>query len=159
MSDKKTFTMDIVRDITIRRHPLKAISLQAGDVVKVHIRVKEGEKERLQVFEGVVLKVQGEDYKRSFTVRKVSSGVGVEKTIPLMSPNVANVEVLSQAKVRRARLFYLRKLQGRAARLNVKQVNTTTNTKPNTNTNTKSTTRIDTTTKTTTNTKPNTKPN
>jgi len=112
--------MDKVRDITRARHPVKKFSVQVGDTAKVFLRIKEGGKERVQVFEGVVLKIQGDDYKRSFTVRKVSSGVGVEKTIPLASPNVANIEVLSHSKVRRARLYYLRKLKGRAARLNIK---------------------------------------
>ena len=112
--------MDKVREITLKRHPLKDFSIQVGDTVKVSLRVKEGSKERIQVFEGVVLKIQGSDFNRSFTIRKISGGVGVEKTIPLASPNIANVEVLSRAKVRRARLFYLRSRKGRAARLSVK---------------------------------------
>ena len=113
-------TMDKVREITLKKHPVQDFSLQVGDMAKVSLRIKEGNKERIQVFEGVVLKVQGTDFNRSFTVRKISFGVGVEKTIPLASPNIANVEILSRSKVRRARLFYLRKLKGRAARLNVK---------------------------------------
>ena len=112
--------MDKVREITLKKHPVQDFSLRVGDTAKVSLRIKEGNKERIQVFEGVVLKVQGTDFNRSFTVRKMSFGVGVEKTIPLASPNIANVEVLSRSKVRRARLFYLRKLKGRAARLNVK---------------------------------------
>ena len=113
--------MDKVREITLKRHPLKKFDLQVGDKTKVSLRVKEGSKERIQVFEGVVLKIQGRDFSRSVTVRKVSSGVGVEKTIPLASPNIANIELLSRAKVRRARLFYLRKLKGRSARLDIKK--------------------------------------
>lgn len=109
--------MDKVREITLKRHPVKDYSLRVGDTAKVSLRVKEGSKERIQVFEGVVLKIQGQDFTRSFTVRKISGGIGVEKTIPLSSPNIANVEVLSRSKVRRARLFYLRKLKGRSARL------------------------------------------
>ena len=112
--------MDKVREITLKRHPLKDFSIQVGDTVKVSIRIKEGSKERIQIFEGLVLKIQGKDFNRSVTVRKMSSGVGVEKTIPLASPNVSKIEVLSRAKVRRARLFYLRKLKGRAARLSVR---------------------------------------
>lgn len=112
--------MDKVREITLKKHPLKDYSLQAGDLVKVSIRITEGDKERVQIFEGTVLKVQGRDFNRNCTVRKISSGVGVEKTFPLASPNIVNVELLSRSKVRRARLFYLRKLKGRAARLDVK---------------------------------------
>ncbi len=84
----------------------------------VYVRVKEGEKERLQLFQGVVLKIQGAGMSRAFTVRKISSGVGVERTFPFTSPSVDRVEVISRGKVRRARLFYLRGLKGRAARLN-----------------------------------------
>ena len=110
--------MDRVREVTLKRHPLKKYPLQVGDTAKVHMKIKEGSKERVQVFEGVVLKIQGKDYTKSFTIRKISQGVGVEKTIPLASPNITNIEILSKAKVRRARLFYLRSLRGRSARLN-----------------------------------------
>ncbi len=109
--------MDKVREITLKKHPLKDFSLQTGDTAKFSLRVKEGNKERIQIFEGLVLKIQGRDFSRSVTVRKISSGIGVEKTIPLASPNIAQVEIVSRSKVRRARLFYLRKLKGRAARL------------------------------------------
>lgn len=112
--------MDKVREITLKKHPLKKFPIQVGDTAKVSLKVKEGNKERIQVFEGRILKIQGKDFNPSFTIRKISSGVGVEKTIPLASPNIAQVEVLSRAKVRRARLFYLRKLKGRAARLKAK---------------------------------------
>ena len=114
--------MDKVREITLKRHPAKDFPISVGDTAKVSIKVKEGSKERVQIFEGVILKIQGKDFSRSFTVRKMSDGVGVEKTIPLSSPNVTNVEVVSKAKVRRARLFYLRNLRGRAARLNTKKL-------------------------------------
>ena len=113
--------MDKVREITLKKHPIREFDLQAGDKARVSLRVKEGNKERIQVFEGVVLKAQGKDFSRSVTVRKISSGVGVEKTIPLASPNIANIELLSRSKVRRARLFYLRKLKGRSARLDIKK--------------------------------------
>ena len=113
--------MDKVREITLKRHPIREFDLQAGDKTRVSLRVKEGNKERIQVFEGVVLKVQGKDFSRSLTVRKISSGVGIEKTIPLASPNIANIELLSRSRVRRARLFYLRKLKGRSARLDIKK--------------------------------------
>lgn len=112
--------MDIVREITLKRHPLRHPAPSPGDTVKVSIRVREGGKERIQIFEGVVLKIQGSDYCRSLTVRKISHGIGVEKTIPIASPNIANIEIVSHAKVRRARLYYLRQLKGRAARLKAK---------------------------------------
>ena len=113
--------MDEVRGITLKKYPFKDFSLQVGDTAKVSLKIKEGNKERIQVFEGVVLKIQGQDFTKSFTVRKISSGIGVEKTIPFVSPQIAKVEVLSRSKVRRARLFYLRKLKGRASRLSIKK--------------------------------------
>ena len=113
--------MNKVRETTLKRHPLKNYPLKPGDTVKVHIKIKEGSKERVQIFEGVVLKVQGKDYARSFTVRKISQGIGVEKTFPLASPNILNVEIISRARVRRARLFYLRERKGRASRLDTKK--------------------------------------
>ena len=112
--------MDIVREITLKRHPIRHPVPRPGDSVKVSIRVREGGKERIQIFEGVVLKSQGSDYCRSITVRKISHGIGVEKTLPLASPNIAGIEIISHAKVRRARLYYLRQLKGRAARLKAK---------------------------------------
>lgn len=93
-------------------------SFSIGDTVKVHARIVEGNKERIQIFEGVVIKRRkGEQSDATFTVRKVSYNVGVERTFPLHSPRVEKVEVVSSAKVRRARLFYLRPLRGKAARL------------------------------------------
>ena len=113
--------MDKVREITLKRHPLKKYPVQVGDTARAHIKIKEGSKERVQVFEGVVLKIQGPTHTRSFTIRKISDGVGVEKTFPLAGPGLVNVEVVSRSKVRRARLFYLRKLKGRAARLTARR--------------------------------------
>ena len=81
------------------------------------MKVKEGAKERVQLFKGVVIKVQGKAMGRSFTVRKMSSGIGVERTFPFASPAIAKIEVASRGKVRRSKIFYLRKLRGRAARL------------------------------------------
>ena len=121
--------MDIVREITLKRHPFKNYALEPGDTVKVHIKIKEGGKERVQVFGGVILKVQGRDFCRSFTVRKISQSVGVEKTFPLASPNILNVEVVSRAKIRRARLFYLRARRGRASRLSTRKQNSPNNSK------------------------------
>ena len=88
-----------------------------GDTVRVHVRIKEGDKERIQVFEGVVIVRREGGARGSFTVRKMSSGIGVERVFPLHSPNIEKVEVVSRGKVRRARLYYLRELRGKAARL------------------------------------------
>ena len=113
--------MDKVREITLKKYPPRNFDIRVGDKTKLFLKVKEKNKERVQVFEGVILKIQGKDFNRSITVRKISSGVGVEKTIALSSPNIQNIELLSRSKVRRARLFYLRKLKGRSARLDIKK--------------------------------------
>ncbi len=90
---------------------------KAGDTLRVHFRIKEGEKERIQAFEGVCIRYRKGGVRASFTVRKVSYGVGVERTFPLHSPLIEKIEVLSRGRVRRARLYYLRKLRGKAARI------------------------------------------
>ena len=88
-----------------------------GDTVKVSAKIIEGTRERIQVFEGTVIKIQGTGLRKTFTVRKLASGVGVEKTCPLHSPNVADVKVVRYGKVRRAKLFYLRERTGKATRV------------------------------------------
>ncbi len=88
-----------------------------GDTVRVHVRVIEGEKERTQVFEGIVIRKRGEGVKASFTVRRISYGVGVERTFPLHSPRIERVDVVRSSRVRRSKLYYLRGLAGKAARL------------------------------------------
>ena len=90
---------------------------RAGDTLKVQVRVREGEKERLQAFEGVCIGRRGGGIGETFTLRKVSSGVGVERIFPLHSPNLAAIEVVRRGRVRRAKLYYLRKLSGKAARI------------------------------------------
>ena len=92
-----------------------------GDTVKVHVRVVEGNRERIQVFQGVVLRRQGSGVRETFTVRKVSFGVGVERTFPVHSPIIARVELLTQGAVRRAKLYYLRDRVGRAAKIKEKR--------------------------------------
>jgi len=94
---------------------------QAGDTVKVHSRIKEGDKERIQVFEGVVIRKRKGNTGATFTVRKISYGVGVERIFPVHSPTIDKIEIISKGKVRRARLYYLRKLKGKAARLKEKR--------------------------------------
>jgi large subunit ribosomal protein L19 len=96
--------------------------IRTGDTVKVHMRIVEGEKERIQVFQGVVIRVHKGTMDSTFTVRKVSDGIGVERIFPLNSPFIDRVERMSEGKVRRSRLYYLRKLRGKAAR--IKQKNT-----------------------------------
>ncbi len=90
---------------------------KAGDTIAVHYKVKEGNKERIQVFEGVVIRVSGGSVAKNFTIRKVSSGVGVERIIPINSPLIEKIEVKRIGKVRRSRLYYLRNLSGKAARI------------------------------------------
>jgi large subunit ribosomal protein L19 len=92
-----------------------------GDTVKVHVRVVEGARERIQMFQGIVIRRQGSGVRETFTVRKVSFGVGVERTFPVHSPMIAAIEVLTRADVRRAKLYYLRSRVGRAAKVKEKR--------------------------------------
>lgn len=95
-------------------------SFKSGDNVKVHMRIVEGEKERIQIFQGNVIRVKGGGTAKTFTVRKVSDGVGVERVFPLHSPFIDRIELVTEGKVRRSRLYYLRKLKGKAARIKPK---------------------------------------
>ncbi len=94
-----------------------------GDTVKVHVKITEGEKTRIQVFQGVVISKRGSLSSASFTVRKVSYGVGVERTFPLHSPSIDKIEVVTRGRVRRAKIYYLRKLRGKAARIKERRIN------------------------------------
>jgi large subunit ribosomal protein L19 len=96
-------------------------AFRPGDTLKVHVRVIEGSRERNQVFQGVVIRRQGGGVRETFTVRKVSFGVGVERTFPVHSPNIAKIEVASRGEVRRAKLYYLRDLRGKAAKIKEKR--------------------------------------
>ncbi len=96
-------------------------AFNAGDTVKVNVRIKEANRERIQVFEGLVIKRQGGGVSESFTVRKVSYGIGVERTFPVHSPTIASIEVMRRGKVRRAKLHYIRKLSAKAARIKEKR--------------------------------------
>ncbi len=93
----------------------------SGDHIRVHVRVVEGDKERIQTFEGDVISVRGAGLNKSFTVRKVSSGVGVERIFPFNSPKIAKIELLKEGNVRKAKLYYLRNLSGKAARIKSKK--------------------------------------
>lgn len=109
--------MDIIRAIESEQMKENAPVFNVGDTVKVHVKVKEGSRERIQIFEGIVLKKQNGGVRETFTVRRISYGVGVERTFPLHSPNVDKVEVVRKGKVRRAKLFYLRQRVGKAAKV------------------------------------------
>lgn len=95
-------------------------NIQVGDTVNVNVRVIEGDKERVQVYAGIVIKIKGSGLRETFTVRKISNGVGVERIFPLHSPRIAGIEVVRHGKVRRAKLYYLRDLTGKASRIKEK---------------------------------------
>ena len=109
--------MNIVEKISKEQLKTNIIKFSPGDTVKVHQLIKEGDKERIQVFEGVVIRRSGKGVNATFTVRKVSYNVGVERTFQLHSPRVKKVEVKQRGKVRRAKLYFLRKLSGKAAKV------------------------------------------
>ncbi|MGD8229432.1 MAG: 50S ribosomal protein L19 [Desulfobacteraceae bacterium] len=113
--------MDVIETIEKEQMRLDIPDFKAGDTVRVHARIKEGEKERIQIFQGVVLRKRKGRTGATFTVRKVSYGIGVERIFPLHSPNIDKVEIVSRGKVRRGRLYYLRKLRGKAARIKEKR--------------------------------------
>lgn len=119
---KKTTTKDVketnlVRRVTQRAANKNINAFKSGDTVNVYVKVKEGEKERIQLYKGIVTKIQGNGVARSFTVRKISAGVGVERTFPFVSPVVDRVETVSHGKVRRSKLYFLRDLEGKAAKI------------------------------------------
>lgn len=112
--------MDVVSLIEKRQEKPEHPSFGPGDTLKVHVRIKEGEKERIQVFQGVVIGIKNGGPRSTFTVRKFSYGIGVERIFPFYSPNVSKIEVTRRGRVRRAKLYYLRKLKGKAARIREK---------------------------------------
>ena len=97
-------------------------AFKAGDTISVHYKIREGNKERVQVYQGVVIQLNSEGANATFTVRKISNGVGVERIFPVNSPNIEKIDVNSVGKVRRAKLFYLRGLTGKAARIKAKRI-------------------------------------
>ncbi|NTW71713.1 MAG: 50S ribosomal protein L19 [Eubacteriaceae bacterium] len=109
--------MNILREIEREQLKQDVPVFNVGDTVKVHVKVVEGKRERIQIFEGVVLKRQNGGIRETFTVRKISSGVGVERTFPLHSPRIDKIEVTRKGKIRRAKLFYLRDRIGKAAKI------------------------------------------
>ena len=113
--------MDIIESLEREQMRLDIPDFRPGDTVRVHARIKEGEKERIQVFQGAVIRKRKGRMGATFTVRKISYGIGVERIFPLHSPNIDRVEVITKGKVRRGRLYYMRKLRGKAARIKEKR--------------------------------------
>jgi len=109
--------MELMSKIETQYKKKKVTKFSPGDTVKVHVRIKEGDKERIQIFQGTVIKKRGAGLGASFTVRKVSSGVSVERIFPVHSPNVTKIERLRMGRVRRAKLYYLRNLTGKQSRI------------------------------------------
>lgn len=114
--------MNKVKEITADQQRTDFPVFNTGDRIKVHVRVIEGNKERIQPFEGDVISLRGDGNNKTFTVRKISSGVGVERIFPYNSPKIAKIEMIRQGKVRRAKLYYLRNLSGKAARIKSKNI-------------------------------------
>ncbi len=113
--------MDIMKKIELEQMRTDVPKFKSGDTVKVHLRIVEGEKERIQVFQGNVIRIQRGTTGATFTVRKISDGVGVERILPIHSPLVDRIELVSEGRVRRSRLYYLRELKGKAARIKPKK--------------------------------------
>lgn len=113
--------MDIVQQIQKEQLRSDLPDFSPGDTVRVNVRVREGDKERLQAFEGTCIGRRGSSMSETFTVRKVSSGIGVERIFPMHSPSIESITVVRQGRVRRAKLYYLRELKGRAARIREKR--------------------------------------
>ena len=112
--------MDVIKELTADQLKADAPVVEIGSTVKVHVRIKEGEKERIQVFEGTVIAKNNSGIAETFTVRRVSYGVGVERVFPVHSPSVAKVELVRKGQVRRAKLYYLRDRVGKAAKVKEK---------------------------------------
>ncbi|RUM88007.1 MAG: 50S ribosomal protein L19 [Thermovibrio sp.] len=114
--------LDELMNVVKEKYTQKAIpDFRVGDTVRVNVRIKEGDKERIQAFEGVVIRKRGSGTDATFTVRKVSYGIGIERTFPLYSPVIESIQVLKRGIVRRARLYYLRERKGKAARIKEKK--------------------------------------
>ncbi|MFC1580899.1 50S ribosomal protein L19 [Thermodesulfobacteriota bacterium] len=114
--------MDIIETLEKEQMRLDVPDFKPGDTIRVHARIKEGEKERIQVFQGVVMRKRKGNTGATFTVRKVSYGIGVERIFPMHSPSIDKVEIVSRGRVRRGRLYYLRQLRGKAARIKEKRM-------------------------------------
>jgi large subunit ribosomal protein L19 len=115
--------MQTIKQLEREQMRLDLPDFSPGDTVKVHVKIKEGEKERIQVFQGVVISKRKGMTNATFTVRKVSYGIGVERIFPLHSPIIGKIEVITRGRVRRAKIYYLRKLKGKAARIKERRYN------------------------------------
>ncbi|MBU1702162.1 MAG: 50S ribosomal protein L19 [Candidatus Eisenbacteria bacterium] len=113
--------MDVIRQIEAKQIREDVPEFIPGDTVRVHVKVVEGDKERVQIFQGVVIAKQGPGSRETFTVRKISGGIGVERVFPIHSPNLAKIEVTRRGRVRRAKLYYLRHKSGKQARIREKR--------------------------------------
>lgn len=109
--------MDIIKQLEDEQLRENSLDFRVGDTIKVDYKIKEGNRERIQVFEGTVIRIQGTGVRKTFTVRRVAYGVGVERTFPMNSPRVENVKVVRRGRVRRAKLYYLRDRVGKSARV------------------------------------------
>ncbi|WP_037919718.1 50S ribosomal protein L19 [Sulfurihydrogenibium subterraneum] len=107
----------LIREVEERYLPKDIPQFRPGDTVRLHLKVKEGEKERTQIFEGLVIRVRGSGLGKTFTVRKVSYGVGMERIFPIACPSIQKIEVVKRGIVRRAKLYYIRNLKGKSARI------------------------------------------
>ena len=113
--------MDIIKSIEHEQLKNSIPDIKVGNTVRVHVKIKEGNKERIQVFEGIVIARKNSSVRETFTVRRISFGVGVEKTFPVHSPRIDKIEVVKKGKVRRAKLYYLKDLSGKAAKIKEKR--------------------------------------
>ncbi len=113
--------MNAIQQIEARYARQDAPDFRPGDLVRVHVRIREGEKERIQVFEGNVIKMSSAGPRRTFTVRKISYGIGVERVFPISSPKIAKIELAGYGRVRRSKLYYIRSRRGKAARIRTKK--------------------------------------
>jgi large subunit ribosomal protein L19 len=114
--------MELIKQLERENIRLDLPSFGPGDTIKVHVKIKEGEKERIQAFQGTVISMKGGSSSASFTVRKVSYGVGVERIFPMHSPAISEIEVITKGRVRRAKIYYLRNLRGKAARIKEQRI-------------------------------------
>jgi large subunit ribosomal protein L19 len=114
--------MEIIKQLEREQMRMDVLDFLPGDTVRVHVKIKEGDKERIQVFQGVVISKRKGGISATFTVRKVSYGVGVERVFPYHSPVIDRVEMVTRGRVRRAKIYYLRKLRGKAARIREKRM-------------------------------------
>jgi large subunit ribosomal protein L19 len=109
--------MELIKSIELEQIKSDITPFNVGDTIKVHVRIKEGTRERIQIFEGIVIRKQGGSNRATFTVRKISYGIGVERTFPIHSPKIEKIDVVRRGKVRRSKLFYLRERTGKATKV------------------------------------------